>query len=188
MPNNYSALVDALRICSSSNGCSLCGYGRGECDKLEADAANAIEDLANRLYKAYASNSQKPYPEFLSKHFNIPYEEKEKQKMVPKRNIPQYPASQEEILRAMYEHQRTPYSQMHKRTEGKIIIMPEVKKIIHSGPVTIVFWTDDTKTIVRRASHDAYDEYNAFCAALAIKMYGNNSKLKKMIKKATVEK
>ena len=60
-------------------------------------------------------------------------------------------------------------------------------KIIHSGPCTIVFWNDKTKTIVRCSENDIYDEYAAFCSALAIKMYGNNSKLKKMIKKVTRE-
>lgn len=60
-------------------------------------------------------------------------------------------------------------------------------KIIHSGPATIVFWNDKTKTVVRCSENDIYDEYAAFCAALAIKMYGNNSHLKKMIEKVTKE-
>lgn len=60
-------------------------------------------------------------------------------------------------------------------------------KIIHSGPCTIVFWNDNTKTIVRCSENDTYDEYAAFCAALAIKIYGSNSKLKKMINKVTKE-
>ncbi len=61
-------------------------------------------------------------------------------------------------------------------------------KIIHSGPATIVFWNDKTKTIVRCSENDVYDEYAAFCSALAIKMYGSNSHLKKMIRNKTEDK
>lgn len=56
------------------------------------------------------------------------------------------------------------------------------KKIIHSGPCTIVFWEDDTKTVVRLSENDLNDEYTAFCAALAIKIFGSNSNLKKVIR------
>ena len=108
--------------------------------------------------------------------------EKEKQTMVPRKNV------QNDMYSQLLQREYIEYSRMFKETEGGIIVMPEVTKIIHSGPVTVVFWKDGTKTLVRCAAHDAYDEYNAFCAALAIKMYGNNSKLKKMIKKATAEK
>lgn len=94
----------------------------------------------------------------------------------------------EDEMRAALMKQHIAYSEMYKPSERKVLIKPEVEKIIHSGPVTIVFWKDKTKTIVRCAAHDTYDEYNAFCAALAIKLYGNNSKLKKLIRKATVTK
>lgn len=58
-------------------------------------------------------------------------------------------------------------------------IIPQ--KIIHSGPCTIVFWQDDTKTVVRLSENDLNDEYAAFCAALAIKIFGSNSQVKKII-------
>lgn len=61
----------------------------------------------------------------------------------------------------------------------------DVKRIIHSGPCTIVFWEDNTKTVVRCSENDIYDEYSAFCSALAIKLYGTNSHLKKVIKGAS---
>lgn len=56
------------------------------------------------------------------------------------------------------------------------------KKILRSSIVTIVFWKDGTKTIVRCPVGKKYDEYEAFTAALAIKIFGNNSHLKKVIK------
>ena len=62
-----------------------------------------------------------------------------------------------------------------------------VDRIVKSGPVTIVFWEDGTKTIVRRSDDTEDNPYNAFCAALAKKMYGTNSSLQRMIAKKTVE-
>ena len=59
------------------------------------------------------------------------------------------------------------------------------KRIIHSGPATIVFWEDGTKTVVKLSENDIYDEYDAFTAALAIKIFGSNSAVKKLIKNVT---
>ena len=61
------------------------------------------------------------------------------------------------------------------------------KKIIRSGPMTIIFWDDGTKTLVRRAEGAEDDPYLAFCAGLAKKMYGNNTRVKKLITEKTVE-
>lgn len=55
-------------------------------------------------------------------------------------------------------------------------------KIIVNGPATIVFWEDGTKTVVKCAKGDTWDIYNAFTAALAIKVFGSNSKIKKILK------
>ena len=64
---------------------------------------------------------------------------------------------------------------------------PTPTKIIRSGPVTVIFWEDGTKTLVRRAKEAPDDPYLAFCAGLAKKIYGNNSKVKKLIEEKTVE-
>ena len=63
----------------------------------------------------------------------------------------------------------------------------DVERIIRNGPATIVIWKDGTKTIVKRRDDEPDDPYAAFCAGLAIRIYGNNSKLKKMIEKKTVQ-
>lgn len=63
----------------------------------------------------------------------------------------------------------------------------EVKKIIKNGPATIVFWTDGTKTIVKLQDGDQDDIYAAFTAALAKKIFGSTSKVKKIMKKALKE-
>ena len=60
-----------------------------------------------------------------------------------------------------------------------------VKRILKSGPATIVFWGDNTKTIVKRAEDEEESDYAAFTAALAKKVYGSNSAVIKMIKKKT---
>ena len=69
----------------------------------------------------------------------------------------------------------------------KVKTDPIPTKIIHSGPVTVIFWEDGTKTLVRRAEGAEDDPYLAFCAGLAKKIYGNNSKVKKLIEEKTVE-
>ena len=55
-------------------------------------------------------------------------------------------------------------------------------RILRSGPATIVFWPDGTKTVVKRAPDEEDNAYAAFTAALGIKIFGSNSKLKKTVK------
>lgn len=59
------------------------------------------------------------------------------------------------------------------------------KRILRHGPATIVFWGDGTKTVVKRAPDEPDNEYTAFTAALAIRIFGSNSKLKKIVKTFT---
>lgn len=47
---------------------------------------------------------------------------------------------------------------------------------------TTVLWDDGTRTTVKLSDDDVYDEYSAFCAALAKRIYGYNSIIKKIIK------
>lgn len=61
------------------------------------------------------------------------------------------------------------------------------RRILRSGPATIVFWEDGTKTIVKLSDGEEDNAYAAFTAALAIKIFGSNSKLKKMVKTLTEE-
>lgn len=57
-------------------------------------------------------------------------------------------------------------------------------RILKSGNRTIVFWSDGTKTIVKRAEYEPDNDYAAFTAALGIKIFGSNSALRRMIKKS----
>lgn len=66
----------------------------------------------------------------------------------------------------------------------------DVKKIIFSGPKTIVLWSDGTKTIVSMSKDEAkFDPEAAFCAAYTKKMFGTNSKIKRVIEqKSNIKK
>ena len=68
--------------------------------------------------------------------------------------------------------------------EDEIAVWPD--RIVKSGRATIVFWEDGTKTVVKRSPDEPDNDYNAFLAALGIKIFGSNSQLKKIIKEKTV--
>lgn len=61
--------------------------------------------------------------------------------------------------------------------------IPPVKKVIFSGPKTIVLWADDTKTIVSCGDGDTYDYYAGFCAAVVKKLFGSTTHAKKVLGK-----
>lgn len=61
-----------------------------------------------------------------------------------------------------------------------------VEKILRNGDATIVFWADGTKTVVRYSGDEEDSDYTAFTAAFAIKCFGSNSHLKKVIKNKIV--
>lgn len=55
-------------------------------------------------------------------------------------------------------------------------------KIIFNDPVSVVFWEDGEKTVVRRHEGEPYDKYTAFCAALAIKIFGSNTEVNRIVR------
>lgn len=64
------------------------------------------------------------------------------------------------------------------------------KKVIYdeAAGVTVVLWMDGTKTIVRAAEGEEHDAYLGYCVALAKKMHGTNSALKRDLEKVLVVK
>ena len=48
-------------------------------------------------------------------------------------------------------------------------------------------WADSSKTIVKRSKDTPDDPYNAYCAALAKKIYGSNSRIHKIVEKTEVQ-
>ena len=76
-------------------------------------------------------------------------------------------------------------SKMTKKDENKKekeYVSLDVRRIIKNGPATIVFWEDNTKTVVVRKKGEKDNMYYAFCAALAKRIYGNNSQVNKIVK------
>ena len=65
-------------------------------------------------------------------------------------------------------------------------IMPKIKKVIFSDPYTIIIWEDNTKTKVKAI--DQFDEYNGLCIAVAKKVLGSNTKIKRYVENATRQK
>ena len=59
---------------------------------------------------------------------------------------------------------------------------PRPDKIIYNDPAMIVYWTDGLKTVVKRSENEPENKYAAFCAALAKKIYGNNSRVNRIVK------
>lgn len=55
------------------------------------------------------------------------------------------------------------------------------RKILFNDPVSVVFWKDGTKTIVRRAKGEKFNKYTAFTAALAKKIFDNNTTVNKIV-------
>lgn len=65
---------------------------------------------------------------------------------------------------------------------------PRPKRVYYdeTAGVTVVMWKDGTKTIVRAAEGDKHDAYLGYCAALAKKIHGTNSALKRDIEKVLI--
>lgn len=57
----------------------------------------------------------------------------------------------------------------------------DVEKIIFNPPATIVFWGDNTKTVVKCGADTQFNRYFGFCAALAKKVYGSNSRVNRIV-------
>ncbi|MBO4703930.1 MAG: hypothetical protein J5617_03805 [Bacilli bacterium] len=59
----------------------------------------------------------------------------------------------------------------------------DIKKVIFSGPCTIVFWQDGTKTMVRQQENDILDKEKGLAMAIAKKVYGNKSNYNNVLKR-----
>lgn len=48
-----------------------------------------------------------------------------------------------------------------------------IKKVLFNKPATIIFWSDDTKTVVKCGKDDVYDPEKGLAMAIAKKALGN---------------
>lgn len=58
-------------------------------------------------------------------------------------------------------------------TEKSNLYLPKIKKVIFNPPATIIFWQDDTKTVVK-AVNESYDPEKGLAMAISKKAFGNN--------------
>lgn len=80
-----------------------------------------------------------------------------------------------------------PHSMNNPIGGGKSRFNLRIKRVIFSGPMTIVFWDDGTKTKVRLHEEKGkkkgiYDKYTAVTWAMAKKYYGSRSQLEKRLR------
>jgi hypothetical protein len=55
------------------------------------------------------------------------------------------------------------------------------ERITFSGLTTVVFWKDNSKTIVKCSCSDVYDREHAVAMAIAHKMFGSKNQFKKFV-------
>ena len=60
---------------------------------------------------------------------------------------------------------------------------PTVKRVIFNPPATIVFWTDNTKSVVKCQPGDIFDPEKGFVLAYLKKLLGNDNTFNKEINK-----
>lgn len=70
---------------------------------------------------------------------------------------------------------------------GASMILPEIKDVMFNGTATIVFWADDTKTVVK-AVGEAFDPEKGLAMAIAKKALGNKGNYFNKIKKWTTKR
>jgi hypothetical protein len=58
---------------------------------------------------------------------------------------------------------------------NEVALKPTIKDVIFNPPATIVFWSDDTKTVVK-ADDETYDPEKGIAMAISRKMIGDNKR------------
>ena len=57
--------------------------------------------------------------------------------------------------------------------QNEVSLTPTIKDAIFNPPATIVFWSDNTKTVVRAQGDETYDPEKGLAMAISKKMLGN---------------
>lgn len=64
-------------------------------------------------------------------------------------------------------------------------LIPEIKKVIFNDPATIVFWEDNTKTVVKCGEDETFDPEKGLAMAISKKALGNCGSYFETFKKLT---
>ena len=92
-----------------------------------------------------------------------------------------YPGLPEYLENDLAAINRMVKSTLNSKSENVFGLYPK-HIYYYDNDYTTVLWNDGTRTTVKLSDDDIYDEYSAFCAALAKRIYGSNSRIKKIIK------
>ena len=79
------------------------------------------------------------------------------------------------------DYHKIPISCITVHTPMGITIRPMIKKVIFSGPCTIILWANGDKTVVKCAEGDRNDREVAVLYAIAKKKFGNITRVHKKI-------
>ena len=69
-----------------------------------------------------------------------------------------------------------------KRYLNSILLVPRIKNVIFNDPATIVFWSDNTKTVVK-AQDEPFDPEKGLAMAICKRALGNEGNYYNEIKK-----
>ena len=61
--------------------------------------------------------------------------------------------------------------------------LPTIKKVVFNAPATIVFWGDDTKTVVTCQPDDTFSRETGLAMAITKKVYGNKGNYNNVFRK-----
>ena len=65
--------------------------------------------------------------------------------------------------------------------------IPDIRRVVFSDPATIIFWEDNTKTVVKAMKGEKFERYAGFIAACAKKMFGSTSRAKAIMNECAEE-
>lgn len=70
--------------------------------------------------------------------------------------------------------------------------LPSIKRVIFNAPATIVYWSDDSKTVVKCGEGDTYNAETGLAMCISKKYFGNkgnfNDEFKKWLKEDKEDK
>lgn len=73
-----------------------------------------------------------------------------------------------------YINERKTYPEYREQVRApKRVMLDQIKKVIFNDPATIVYWSDGTKTVVKR-ENEKFDPEKGLAMAIAKKLLGGN--------------
>lgn len=81
-------------------------------------------------------------------------------------------------------------TEVYKQIVGKYnkprkFAIPEIKKVIFNPPATIIFWMDNSKTVVKAQNDEPFDPEKGMALAICKKLFGNKGNYFNEFKKWT---